>query len=568
MEKGKRMEQNKQPKWKFVRNIIITLIALGLVAGVFLVAPDYILKDKYEGTRLIINNKDVTASGRLKNELIIEDDVIYLSKSDISNFFDKYLYYDNQYGQFITTEGDKVATIKAGESKITINGITSDIKGRIIQKGNELYLPISDLNEVYNIDIKKIDSTNIILIDSLDREQIQAKAVKDIKVKVKEKILSRTIAEVNKDESVVIVSDDGKGWAKVRTNTGIIGFVNSSDLKDKTTTRQAKIEKPQIDGKISMVWDYYSQYVSIPNRQGTQIDGINVISPSLFELKKLGKGQIIDKTGGTQGKQYLEWARQNGYKIWPLFGNDGMIETTSEILNDYELRQKVIEGIVQLIKTYNLDGINIDFENMYKEDKDMYSRFIIELYPRVKACNAVLSVDLTAPDGGDTWSMCFDRNVIADNSDYIVFMAYDQYTAGSKKAGTTAGFNWVKNNIEKFLGQEGVAKEKIILAMPFYTRLWTEDASGNVETQTIVNMKDLATALPENITKTWNETLRQFYAEYKDGAKTKKIWIEDIKSLHEKLTLVNDYKLAGAAYWALDRQDDGVWNEIKTTLLK
>ena len=77
MEKGKRMEQNKQPKWKFVRNIIITLIALGLVAGVFLVAPDYILKDKYEGTRLIINNKDVTASGRVKNELIIEDDVIY-----------------------------------------------------------------------------------------------------------------------------------------------------------------------------------------------------------------------------------------------------------------------------------------------------------------------------------------------------------------------------------------------------------------------------------------------------------------------------------------------------------
>lgn len=566
MGEGKRMETKKQPKWKFVRNIIITLIALAMVAAIFAIAPDYILKDKYEGTRMIINNRDVSSTGRLKNEIIIEDDVIYLSKNDISNFFDKYLYYDNKYNIFITTSGNKVATIKTGESKITVNGISSDIKGRIIQKGDQIYLPISDMNEVYGIDVQKKDSTNIILIDSLDREQVQATATKDIKVKVKRKVLSRTLAEVKKGSNIIVVSDENGGWSKVRTEDGIIGYVNTNDITNRKKIRENKEETKQINGKVSMVWDYYSQYVKIPNRQGTYIDGINVISPSLFELKKLGKGEIIDKVG-TEGKQYISWAKQNGYKLWPILGNDGMIETTSEILNDYELRNKVIESIVKFIKEYSLDGINIDFENMYKADKDMFSRFIIELYPRVKECKAVLSVDVTAPDGGDTWSLCFDRNTIADNSDYIIFMGYDQYSSSNNKAGTTAGYNWVKNNIEKFLGQEGVSNQKLILAIPFYTRLWTEEGNDKVSSS-IVNMKDVDSVIPANITRTWNENLRQNYVEYVENGKTKKMWIEDMKSIHEKISLINDYNLAGVACWSLDRQDDNVWSEIKNTILE
>ena len=71
---------------------------------------------------------------------------------------------------------------------------------------------------------------------------------------------------------------------------------------------------------------------------------------------------------------------------------------------------------------------------MYKEDKDMFTQFIVELYPRLKKKNIVLSVDVTAPDGSETWSMCFDRHDIANNCDYIIFMAYDQYGESSTKA--------------------------------------------------------------------------------------------------------------------------------------
>ena len=61
----------------------------------------------------------------------------------------------------------------------------------------------------------------------------------------------------------------------------------------------------------------------------------------------------------------------------------------------------------------------------------------------------VVSVDVTAPDGGDNWSMCYDRNVIGDVADYLVFMAYDQYGKASTEPGTTAGFNWVEKSLQE-----------------------------------------------------------------------------------------------------------------------
>src|SRR5699024_769358 len=140
--------------------------------------------------------------------------------------------------------------------------------------------------------------------------------------------------------------------------------------------------------------------------------------------------------------------------VWPSISNNSYIETTAEIMRDYNLRQDLIENIISLIVQYDLDGINIDFEYMHDEDKDLFSRFIIELKPRLNEMGAVLSVDVTAPDGSEEWSLCFDRHVIGDVADYIVFMAYDQYGNSSAVAGTNSGYDWVKANVDKFLGQE------------------------------------------------------------------------------------------------------------------
>jgi len=549
-------------KKKFIRNICISLIALIIVAAIFVVAPNYMKEEDDGKIHLLINNTNLTSSNRLTNDIIIENGIVYLSKSDVSRFFDNYIHYDEKYNQYITTSDTKVATIEVGEYKMEVNGISTAIAGTVIERNGIVYLPFSEMAEVYNIDIQNIEETNTVVVDSLDREQKQAEASKKLSVKLKAKFFSRTVDKVEKGEKLVIISQNSEGWSKVRTESGKIGYVKTKKLVNETLVRENLEEIPQIAGeKVSIVWDYYSESKVAPDRSGSSYEGVNVVSPSFFVLKKLGKGEIVDKVG-TDGKEYIQWAKGNNYKVWAMFANDSMIETTSEIINDYKVRKQTIEKIVDLAVKYGLDGINLDFENIYQEDKDAFTRFVVELYPRLKDVGMTLTVDVTAPDGGETWSLCYDRDALADNCDYLVFMAYDQNNDSSPKAGPVAGYNWVRTNVDKFLGQEAVAKEKLILAIPFYTRLWTENSEGKVVKTSIVNMKDVDNVIKGKGTTTWNETTRQDYIEYKQGNNTCKIWIENINSIKEKLNLVIEKDLAGVAFWAKDRESSDVWQLI------
>ena len=203
---------------------------------------------------------------------------------------------------------------------------------------------------------------------------------------------------------------------------------------------------------------------------------------------------------------------------------------------------------------------------MYETDKDNFSRFLIELRPRLNEIGVVLSVDVTAPDGAPEWSLCYDRNIIGKIADYIMFMAYDQYGATSTKAGTTAGCDWVETNVKKFLGQEGVEASKLILGVPFYTRVWKE-SNGNV-TSDVVNMGNIDKVIPSNAQKNWDESLQQYYVEYQKNGATYKIWVEDEKSIEAKLDLVSKYNLGGAAFWEYDRSTSSIWNLISNKILK
>ena len=119
-------------------------------------------------------------------------------------------------------------------------------------------------------------------------------------------------------------------------------------------------------------------------------------------------------------------------------------------------------------------------------------------------------------------------------------------------------------NIKKFLGQEEVAANKIILGTPFYTRVWIEE-NGKLNSK-VMDMKDIYSSLPAGTKVEWDDSLKQNYAEYKKEGKTYKIWIEDNESIKCKLNLVNNYSLAGAAYWEKDRETDDIWDIVSETL--
>ena len=546
---------------KTIYKIIVVLIFLIGIIMVLQYSGNYVVDEITDKANLIINNGNVTKSLKL-DMFIDENETVYISKQDIENFFDPYIYYDEKYNQIITGSNTKIASIVVGSNEMYVNSSKVNISAPIIEKEGEYYIPFSELDDVYNVDTQYIAENNVVVIDSLNRKYSIATSGKDNSVKYKPTGLSKTIDKIEKGEIVTIANREDEeskdGWTRVRTDSGKIGYVKTKDLGTENVIREAFEETKKFEGTVSMVWDYFSESYYAPDRSGTKIKGVNVVSPAFFSLEKLGKGEVyvnIDEPG----KEYVEWAHNNGYEVWPMISNGSMIETTSEIMQDYKLRESLINKIVSYIVQYNLDGINIDFENMYEEDKEYFSRFIIELEPRLNEIGAVLSVDVTAPDGGSTWSMCYDRYTIGKVADYIAFMAYDQHN--STVEGTTAGYDWVEANINKFLGQEGVSAEKIILGIPFYTLLWVEG-----ETPYTVNINKVDEVLPNNIEKEWDEDLKQYYVEYEEDGVIHKMWIEDENSIGEKLNLVEKYKLAGAAYWTKDRESEEVLNVISEKL--
>ena len=562
MEKGRRIntekstrkeKRGKNKKAKKVINIVIGIVAFIIIC---LIANNYIVFDKNKTINLVINNKNVTSN--LKNQVLIENNTIYLSQSDIENFFDKHIYKEDETNEIITTYGKKIAAIGFEKNSININGSDKEIYAHAIEKDGQVYLPISEMKDVYDVEIRNIEKTKVVTMDSLDREQKKAIVTSNLSVKSSTNFLTRTVDRIKKGDSVIIISSD-KGYTKIRTEKGKIGYIKSKKVANEITVREEMKEEKQIEGKVNLVWDYYSNVGYAPDRSGTSIDGVNVVSPAFFYLDD--DGNLKDNIG-EKGENYIDWAHDNGYKVWPMVSNaEAGLTLTSEIMNSYAKRQKLIEDIVDKCVEYKLDGINVDFENMKQEDKDLYSRFIIELTPRLKEMGLVTSVDVTAPDGGETWSMCFDRHVIGDVADYIIFMAYDEYGVSSTKPGTTAGYDWVKLSLNKFLQTEEIESNKIILGIPFYTRVWTTDPSGKSTSKT-VSMKKTESVIPDGTQKQWNDDLKQNYVEYTDGNNKKQIWIEDIDSIKSKISLITENNLGGVASWQKDMELDEIWSVL------
>ena len=547
-----------------IKRVAIVLTILLAVIFILVMAQNF-TKEKADDTiSLVINNRNVTE--RLKHDIKMEDGIIYVSMDDMKNFFDKYIYIEDETNEIITTYDDKIASIGFDANKMTVNGSVKKTNASAINNEEVYYLPISEMLDVYNVELENIEDTNTITLDSLDRKKVTATVKSKASVKSQRKTLSRLIDKAEKNSTVTVIEEiEDKKWVKVRTENGKIGYIKTNKLENITTVREEEIEQKQITGKVNMFWDYFSEYYTAPNRSGQVIEGVNVVSPSFFYLDE-NTGALKENVGDA-GKAYIQWAHSNGYKVWPMISNaEAGIKITSKILNSYTKRQELIQNIVEKCALYDIDGINVDFENMYEEDKEEFSRFIIELMPRMQEMGIVVSVDVTAPDGAANWSMCYDRNVIGDVADYLVFMAYDQHGNSSTEPGTTAGLNWVETNLKKIIEYDEVDTEKIILGIPFYTRQWTVASDGKIKGKGVVTM--INTKIPNNVEKQWDDTLKQYYIEYKSGKDTIKMWIEDGTSIKEKVSLVTKYNLAGTSAWRKDMETSNVWTIIREELAK
>lgn len=340
---------------------------------------------------------------------------------------------------------------------------------------------------------------------------------------------------------------------------------------------EVEIPAPPAKGQYyNLTWDHlYSKDVKSP---GTGMTGLNVVSPTWFRVRSLDADEKPKsyeyKLAGNNNyylqdianHEYVENAHSQGMEVWALFkSNDFSANNNSRFLNDIDAVDSAVAQMREMIIKYKLDGINMDFENILPSDKDAYTALVAKMYKVTQELGAVLSVDVTKyePTGGP-WSLGYDRAALAENSDYIMLMAYDQNGTFSSKAGSVGDMPWVENSI--LLTLKEVPAEKLILGVPFYTRLW-QSQNGKVIKSSAIGFDTAMNRVREAGAEIlYDERTGQNYATWvKDGV-TFEIWLEDETSMKNRINLIKKYNLAGLASWSKGFANNEIWGIIHENL--
>ena len=336
----------KAKKLKFMRNVIVGVIALLIAAFIINIAPGY-KRDKYKDVvNLIIDEHNVTED--LKNMLYInENKTVYMSEEDVRELFDENIYYDQQYNQIITTSYTKVANIEIEEKQMNVNDSKVNMLDAIIKINDKIYLPISDMELVYNIKIKYIEETNRVVIENLNRGLIKATVTDNASIKFKQRSLSKDVGEVVKGEQVSCYYTTSRGWRQIRTENGTVGYVKANKLDDEYIIRQD------------------------------------------MEQKQKAKKIKIDLS-----QNQFNYTDENGeVKLWKTINLKSMSNDIEEMLKDYKTRTQTIDVVMNLLGGNDIKGININFDGI--EDKEVCKRFAIELSPKLREIGITTCVTLT-----------------------------------------------------------------------------------------------------------------------------------------------------------------------------
>ena len=389
-----------------------------------------------------------------------------------------------------------------------------------------------------------------------------AQLKKDTAVRLRGGVKSPILTQAAKGDTLEIL-EQMETWSKVKTADSVIGYVENKrlgDITEETETPVTDYQEPEYtaltsDSKICLGWhsiggvggnDTLYSMVS-----GTK--GMNVIAPTWFML--------TDNQGNYESladKNYVDRAHSMGLQVWAVLDNFNKGENVqSEILfASMAARKKLIASLMQDAKTYGFDGINLDVEGIKASAGPHYVQFIRELSIDCRKEGLVLSIDSYVPASYSAFYNWAEQGRVAD---YVVMMGYDEHYAGGE-AGSVASIGYERQGIEDLLKQ--VPKEKLISAIPFYTRIWKEDASGT--TSQSLGIADAKAWVEDNqVELYWQDDLGQYYGETQKDGVNYEIWMEEERSLALKMQLIRDNGLAGVACWRLGLEPADIWDTVK-----
>lgn len=593
MEQRRRRRRRRRPqsRRRRKRNLILKvgffiILIVGIIAAVFLwrrYGPSkeqadlngYYGIESEDQLAIVVNNDILEPKG------MISDGRAYVEYSIVRDYINQRFYWDPSENILLYTLPNDTVSVDVGSTDYTVSKQKNTGDYVILKtEGSTAYIALDFVKQYTDMEYEVYDDPSRVVVVTETGEVKVAEAKKDTQVRYQGGVKSPVLTEISKNDIVTYIEDEGD-WKKVRTEDGFIGYVKKSALRDEETQKIDRgFEKPEYtniskDYTINMAWHNVtnSDANSSVLEMIASTKGLTTISPTWFH--------VADTSGNLESiatADYVNYAHQSDIEVWAAIRDfDGGInsaEESYELLSHTANRTNLINQLMSEALRVGLDGINVDFERISDECGEHYIQFIRELSVQCRKNGIVLSVDNYVPQSYNQQYHREEQGVVAD---YVVIMGYDEHYSGSPEAGSVASYDFVKAGIENTLKE--VPAEKVINAVPFFTRVWKETPKteeelaadqGTDAEQYTTKVESTAYSMAEakavvqqaGATAQWDDTTKQNYAEWEADGATYKVWLEDTQSLEPRLQLMKDYKLAGTAAWRLGQEESDVWELI------
>ena len=489
--------------------------------------------------------------GRQEIQGIYEHGQTYLPLSWILGHINKRFYWDSTENLLVYTLPDQIVYADA-ETKGS-NGAPL-----LLVKDEDVYLTLGLIANYSDVEIQAFDSgdTKRVFINEWSNRGISILSKKRA-VRVRGGIKSPILTNLEKDTQVTVL-ETMETWSKVVTPDGHIGYVENKvlgEIQDEAffSGREPVVyESNRLDEKIVLGWHQISDVDAYKTLEDIldQAEDINVISPTWFAL--------TDNSGSFRSiasQKYVDIAHEHGVQVWALLDNFSSNVQTEVLLASTTTRRKLINSLIAEVEKYGIDGLNMDFESIKPEAGIHYIQFLRELSIPCREKGIILSVDNYVPT---SYNAFYDREEQGIVADYVIIMGYDEHYAGGEP-GSVSSLGFVENGISGTLAE--VPREKVINAVPFYTRLWTEK-NGEVSSKALGIEAAKNWIAKNRVELYWQEELGQYYGELLTPSELSYLWLEEENSLELKMNLIRDYDLAGVACWKLGLEDDAAWDVI------
>lgn len=487
---------------------------------------------------------------------IIKDDVFYLSFEIVRQLY-PYMYQDADTLDYYIHTIDHEYHL-AINNDIYVDGELMSY--RFINERSDWFIP-TNLFENLEIDVIELENNNFIIKHESISHFI-GKMIEEFEFRNEE---GYVIDRILVDDEVFILE---QGYDDIlyispsgQIHESLINKMNISEIKGHELVFLDPIN-PFPNEPINLTFEaVYSSKIN--TEKIGDLGSVNVICPTWFEY--VGSGEM----SSSLDLDYIEWAKNNQDNIWPVFTSFNK-DKTHELMNNKVNRSRIIEAIISNIVYHNLEGVNLDIENVYLKDKYAYVTFVYELSRELRELDKILSVDVTIMGGSEYYSLFLDRPAIARVADYLCIMSYDEHWSTSPISGSVSSYDWMKSGVEEIM--EIVPKEKLLLGVPLYSREWSETISTKVVNKMDVKSKTLSIRYIDEYFEEhdypvlWDNTDKQYYMAYFEDSSIKKVWFEEEKSIAYKTSLVNELGLPGVFTWQRRFGTEEIWNVIENVL--